>query len=227
MRTFDRSAYERSTYGPPYEKREAKGAPPIYDRRDFKGYDKRKYHREYIRPDYDFDVYRENLPPDCKERRYYEDEYDRRRGVRKEYPDEIFEGSFDRESRDSRGSHKSGREYFYERDKRSFDRESVESYESGRARRSFGSGEIYGSLDSRGEYRDRERHLPPEKSRTWRAGMRGRLDEYDLDSESDIAKKLPGDTRSLQRPSSGSRVRRSSGSSPWDGEGMFEPRKIL
>lgn len=223
-RPFDRNAYERNTYGPPYDKRDVKAAP-VYDRRDFKGYDKRKYHREYSRPDYDFDVYRDNLQSDVKDRRYYDDEYDRRRGVsgvRKEYPDEMFEASFDRESRDSRGSHKSGRDYFYEREKRSFDRESVESYESGRARRSFGSGEIYGSLDSRGEYRERERHVPPEKSRSWRKGMRSRPDdEYDMDSEGDVNRRLPGDTRSLQRPTSGPRPRRSSGSSPWDGEGKL------
>ncbi|EAT40004.1 AAEL008229-PA [Aedes aegypti] len=44
-RSFDRNAYERSTYGPPYEKREPKSLPP-YDRRDYKNYDKRKYYRE-------------------------------------------------------------------------------------------------------------------------------------------------------------------------------------
>lgn len=230
-RSFERSSYERSTYGPPYEKRDEKN----YDRRDYKSYDKRKYHREYCRPsDYDFDPYRDAAKlSGSKDRKlnYYENDYDRR-GVgppqqapvvrRNDYDDMMFDGTCDRESRDSRGSHKSQRGYSYERDRdrKSFDRESADSYESGRRRKSFGSQEMYGSLDSRGEYRDR--HLPAavEKTRSWRKGMRARPEEeYEQDSESEAGRRYSGDTKSVQRTAP-PRLRKSSGSSPWDGEGL-------
>ncbi|XP_052859807.1 protein disabled [Anopheles cruzii] len=176
-RSFDRNVYERSTYGPPYEKREPKSLPP-YDRREYKNYDKRKYYREREpsrgsgsggRSSYDYDP-------------YGGDGY----GRRSDY-DDGYERPGCRDSREAR-------EYFYERDRKSFDRESNESYDS-RERRSFGSGDLYGSLDSRAEYRererDRDRYLSLEKSRSLRRGMRNagsaRLDqELDQDSEGDL-----------------------------------------
>lgn len=236
-RSFERSSYERSTYGPPYEKRDEKN----YDRRDYKSYDKRKYHREYCRPsDYDFDPYRDSVKlSGSKDRKlnYYENDYDRRGGGggsggsqqapvvrRNDYDDMMFDATCDRESRDSRGSHKSARGYSYERDRdrKSFDRESADSYESGRRRKSFGSQEIYGSLDSRGEYRDRHLPVAVEKTRSWRKGMRSRPEEeYEQDSESEAGRRYSGDARSLHRTAP-ARLRKSSGSSPWDGEGLLD-----
>uniref|UniRef100_A0AAG5D718 PID domain-containing protein n=1 Tax=Anopheles atroparvus TaxID=41427 RepID=A0AAG5D718_ANOAO len=188
-RSFDRNAYERSTYGPPYEKREPKSLPPPagYDRRDYKaGYDKRKYYREREpsrggsggggggRSSYDYDSYGGG---------------DGGYGRRSDYDDGGGGGGggYERPSRDSRAA----REYFYERERKSFDRESNESYDS-RERRSFGgSGDLYGSLDSRAEYRERDRYLSLDKSRSLRRGMRNagsaRLDqELDQDSEGDL-----------------------------------------
>jgi len=157
-RPFDRRAYERSTYGPPYDKREHKSLP-LYERRDYKNFDKRKFYRdEYAHPDYDFDVYTKS--PESKERKAIYFDESNGGGVYEPRPreyDEMFSGSFERSSRDPKGSSaKSAREYYYER---SFDRESMDSYESGGGpgRRSFGSGEIYGSLESRGDYRDDKR----------------------------------------------------------------------
>lgn len=177
-RSFDRNAYERSTYGPPYEKREPKSLPP-YDRRDYKNYDKRKYYRERGRPNYDYDPYGEG--------------YDQRMMKGRMDYEEVYE----RGPRDSR----TAREYFYERDRKSFDRDSNESYE----RRSFGSGDIYGSLDSRGDYRDRDRYLSLDKSRSLRRGMRNagsaRLDDPDQDSDGEIVGGRRGDTNSLHRSS--------------------------
>ncbi|XP_065078494.1 protein disabled isoform X2 [Ochlerotatus camptorhynchus] len=177
-RSFDRNAYERSTYGPPYEKREPKSLPP-YDRRDYKNYDKRKYYRERGRPNYDYDHYGEG--------------YDQR--MMKGRMD--YEDVYERGPRDSRAA----REYFYERDRKSFDRDSNESYE----RRSFGSGDIYGSLDSRGDYRDRDRYLSLDKSRPLRRGMRNagsaRLDDPDQDSEGETVGGRRADTNSLHRSS--------------------------
>ncbi|XP_055601512.1 protein disabled isoform X2 [Uranotaenia lowii] len=178
-RSFDRNAYERSTYGPPYEKREPKSLPP-YDRRDYKNYDKRKYYRERGRPNYEYDPYGEGP-------------YDQR--MMKGRMD--YEDIYERGPRDSR----SAREYFYERERKSFDRESNESYE----RRSFGSGDIYGSLDSRGDYRERDRYLSLDKSRSLRRGMRNagsaRLDDLDQDSEGDLVGNRRGDSNSLHRSS--------------------------
>lgn len=52
--------------------------------------------------------------------------------------------------------------------------------------------------------------------------MRSRPDdEYDQDSDGELGRRVvPGETRSLQRPAPGPRVRKTSGSSPWDGEGI-------
>ncbi|XP_062544006.1 protein disabled isoform X2 [Armigeres subalbatus] len=177
-RSFDRNAYERSTYGPPYEKREPKSLPP-YDRRDYKNYDKRKYYRERARPNYDYDPYGEG--------------YDQRMMKGRIEYEEVYE----RGPRDSRAA----REYFYDRDRKSFDRDSNESYE----RRSFGSGDLYGSLDSRGDYRDRDRYLSLDKSRSLRRGLRNagsaRLDDPDQDSEGEMVGGRRGDTNSLHRSS--------------------------
>ncbi|XP_053684170.1 protein disabled [Sabethes cyaneus] len=177
-RSFDRNAYERSTYGPPYEKREPK-AMPQYDRRDYKNYDKRKYYRERGRPNYDYDPYDEG--------------YDQR--IMKGRVD--YEDIYERGPRDSRVA----RDYFYERDRKSFDRDSNDSYE----RRSFGSGDIYGSLDSRGDYRERERYLSLDKPRPLRRGMRNagsaRLDEPDLDSEGDLIGSRRGESGNIHRSS--------------------------
>lgn len=177
-RSFDRNAYERSTYGPPYEKREPKSLPQ-YDRRDYKNYDKRKYYRDRGRPNYDYDPYVEGYDPRMMKGRVdYEDVYERG-------------------PRDSRAA----REYFYERERKSFDRDSNESYE----RRSFGSGDIYGSLDSRGDYRERDRYLSLDKTRSLRRGVRNsgsaRLDDQEQDSEGDLMGVRRGDTNSLHRSS--------------------------
>lgn len=202
-RSFERSSYERSTYGPPYEKRES------YDcRKDYKIYDKKKYYRDYDRPSYDrdFDEY-----GDSDRKGAYYDDYDQRSKSRKDYDE--FEPGF------KRGGQRSSKEYFYKVDKRSFDRESGESYDSaGRRRKSFGSGDMYGSADSREDFR--ERYTSAEKIRGMRKGPKQRSnEEYEQDSEGDVVlRRGPGDTRSLQRPAL-SRPRKSSGSSPWDGEG--------
>ncbi|XP_055620361.1 protein disabled isoform X2 [Toxorhynchites rutilus septentrionalis] len=177
-RSFDRNAYERSTYGPPYEKREPKSMP-AYDRRDYKNYDKRKYYRERSRPNYEYDPYSEG--------------YDQR--MMKGRVD--YEDVYERAPRDSRAP----REYFYERERKSFDRDSNESYD----RRSLGSGDLYGSLDSRGDYRERDRYLSLDKSRSLRRGVRNsgsaRLDDPDHDSEGDLIGGRRGDTNSLHRSS--------------------------
>ncbi|XP_035910047.1 protein disabled isoform X1 [Anopheles stephensi] len=175
-RSFDRNAYERSTYGPPYEKREPKSLPPAYDRRDYKGYDKRKYYRER-EPSRGGSGGRYDYEPYGGEAGYG--------GRRADYDDGMYEP---RPGRDARAA----REYFYERERKSFDRESNESYDSReRQQRSFGSGDIYGSLDSRTEYRERDRYLSLDKSRSLRRGLRNagsaRLDqELDQDSEGDL-----------------------------------------
>ncbi|XP_055915340.1 protein disabled isoform X2 [Eupeodes corollae] len=228
-RSFDRGSYERTTYGPPvYDKREHKIPPShlTYDRRDYKGYDKRKYYREYMRPNYDFEPYGES--PDTKDRKmplYYGDgSFEKIKPTRRDY-ENIYEENFGSGPR----SYKS-RDYIYERDRKSFDRDSVESYESSsRRRKSFGSGDVYGSLESREEFR--ERYMGgPEKTRSLRKGMKMRLpagsgivpgDDYDQDSEPEVQSRRVGqiDSRSLQRPTQGpQRMRKSSGSSPWDGE---------
>lgn len=178
-RSFERG-YERSTYGPPYEKREPKSLPH-YDRRDYKSYDKRKFYRDCGRPgDYDYDPYM--------------DPYEGRGKLRKDY-DEVYDGVFERGTRERRGS----RDYFNDRDRKSFD--SNESYESaGRGHRSFGSGEIYGSFEGRGDYRDRDRYnMSLDKNRIRRQQFRPKPEE-EQDSDSDInGKRL--NTGSLQRSS--------------------------
>ena len=181
-RSFDRNAYERSTYGPPYEKREPKSFP-YEGRRDFKNYDKRsKYYRrnEY---DYEYDPYDAPPPPPMGVNRK----------SRKEF-EEYESGAFERGTRESR----SAREYFYHGDRKSFD--SNESYDSGpRANRSLGSGEIPGNY---GEYRDRERYV----SRSLRRGPRSRAeDEQNSEEEGAPPRRPSGETGSLQRPSGGSR----------------------
>lgn len=218
-RSFERASYERSTYGPPYEKRDPKSNAYALERHGagsgsgYKGYDKRKYYREYARPGYEIGEYDD-----------YDQQQQRAKTGRKEY-DDMYESmpSFGMRSL------KSAKEFYYERDKRSFDRESTESFDSvGRRRKSFGSGDMYGSLDSRGrgggagtggggDYRDR--YMSNERKRSLRKlnkTQRSNEEEYEQDSDSEI-RRGTADTRSLQR--SGSRPRKSSGSSPWDGEG--------
>lgn len=202
VRSFERASYERSTYGPPYEKRDPKAHQYASERHGgYKGYDKRKYYREYARPGYEIDEYDD-----------YEQQQQRIKAGRKEY-DDMYESmpSFGMRSL------KSAKEFYYERDKRSFDRESGESFDSvGRRRKSFGSGDMYGSLDNRGrgagDYREHKRSL-----RKLNKTQRSNEEEYEQDSDSEVRRGAV-DTRSLQR--SGSRPRKSSGSSPWDGEGM-------
>lgn len=184
----------------------------FYDRR---GYDKRKFYRdrEYSgrtpTSNYDFESYSESYDKmSTKGRRDYENVYDE----------------------DFRGYGKSRPDYFYEG--KSFDRESNESFESaGRRRRSFGSGDVYGSLESREDFRDR---YTGEKARSLRKGMKfrsGASCEFEQDSENEvhIGRRAPIslDSRSLQRPVSGSRIRKSSGSSPWDVAEGRKAKKIL
>lgn len=193
-RSFDRCSYERSTYGPPYEKRDLKSMPYSSDRHLYKGYDKRKYYekRDYGRP-YEVDDY---------------GNYEQR--ARKGYADDGYENSSNFSSRS-----KTAKDYFYEREKHSFDRDSTESFESsGRRRKSFGSGgDMCGSLNYRERYSsaDRKRSL-----RKANKNQRSNEEEYEPDSDADtsVHRLPPTETRSLQR-----RPRKSSGSSPWDGEG--------
>lgn len=209
-RSFERSAYERSSYGPPAPLYDKRGQPLPRDReRERSKYREREY-RDYARPGYEFE---------------YENVYDERRSPMgmgyKSRPDYIYE----RDSRD--------RERERERERKSFDHESVESFESSsRRRRSFGSGgDVYGSLDSRDEYRERDRELKTRSLRkpaTSSAKLRVTGDiDYEQDSEQDFQRQ-----RSLQRPSqlgaevvpgAPQRLRKSSGSSPWDGEGKSRP----
>jgi disabled homolog 2 len=177
--SFDRSAYERSTYGPPYEKREPKSLT-VYDRRGGSssvGYDRRKYYRGG-RSGHDYE---------------YDDPYSEAGGrghrrtsggkLRKDYDDE-YEAHYGGSG--SRSDLSRGRDYFYERDKRSFDRESNESYESGvggRRRKSFGSGDVYV---------DRYPAPPHPDTRSLRRGVSGRNNlrkqhpDDTQDSESDV-----------------------------------------
>lgn len=139
--------------------------------------------------------------------RPYEDDYDEYDRRRKEYADGMYENAY-------MPSGKVSKDYFYEREKRSFDRDSTESFDSnGRRRKSFGSGgDVYNNLDYRERYSsaDRKRSL-----RKANKNQRSNEDEYEQDSEGDAAvHRVPTETRSLQR-----RPRKSSGSSPWDGEG--------
>ncbi|XP_060652895.1 protein disabled [Drosophila nasuta] len=205
-RSFERSAYERSSYGPPAPMYDKRGQPLPRDRereRERSKYREREYReRNYERPGYDFD---------------YENVYDERRSPMgyKARPEYLYERDRDRERE-------------RERERKSFDRESVESFESSsRRRRSFGSGgDVYGSLDSRDDYRERDRELKTRSLRkpaTSSAKLRVTGDiDYEQDSEQDFQRQ-----RSLQRPSqlggdvvpgAPQRLRKSSGSSPWDGE---------
>lgn len=203
-RPFDRSYYDRSSFGP----RDPKNIAYSSERYSYRGgYDKRKYYgRDYGRPGYD-DEY---------------DEYEMRAKGRKNYND-MYESS---PAFGSMRAHKPApKDYYYERsDKRSFDRESLESYDSaGRRRRSFGSGDMYGSLDSRGRIADaKERYMSAERKRSLRKtkkAQRSNEEEYDPDSDGEESVRRQPDTRSLQR--TGARPRKSSGSSPWDGEGKL------
>ncbi|XP_039967252.1 protein disabled [Bactrocera tryoni] len=249
-RAFERSAYERTTYGPPVYDKRGVALPPnassSYDRRS--GYDKRsKYYRDYARPNYDFDDYGDSPheryrdagsfeKPKVGRRSDYENIYDEGRSP--------MSGIIGSSGGGSSGYKTRGGDYMYDRERKSFDRESVESFESAtRRRRSFGSGDVYGSMESHEEFRER---YGPEKTRSLRKGMKLRATgdiEYEQDSENDFHQRtrMSGggssvnvpDTRSLQRPSqlissnTGStmsmgpgqpRARKSSGSSPWDGE---------
>ncbi|BFF98948.1 protein disabled [Drosophila madeirensis] len=240
-RSFERSAYERSSYGPPMYADKRGGQPPQL-RSKYRGERERdrdrerereREYRDYARPSYDFD---------------YENVYElEQRGGRSPM---AYKTS-------GRGA--AAGDYLYERererdrDRKSFDRESLESFESAtRRRRSFGSGnDVYGSLDSRDEYRggvDRERGDRGEREReqmktrslrkpTTTSGklrISGDID-YEQDSEQDFQQRAS--VRSLQRPSQlgggdavlpiggagcvgggSQRLRKSSGSSPWDGE---------
>lgn len=186
---------------------------------------------------YDFDGYGEPPSQERRARRDYENIYD----VDSRSPMGVGYGSKSRAG-----------EYMYERDRKSFDRESVESFDSAtRRRRSFGSGDVYGSLESREEFRERYIGIgsldPKETTRSLRKGglkSRNAPAEIDYEHDSDvndfqhqrssggsIMRGAPLETRSLQRPNQlGSvgniggvgiqqRVRKSSGSSPWDGDG--------
>ncbi|XP_055322685.1 protein disabled isoform X6 [Sitodiplosis mosellana] len=193
-RSFDRCSYERSTYGPPYEKRDLKSMPYSSDRHLYKGYDKRKYMRDYGRP-YDMDDYGS-----------YEQQM---KHSRKGYVDEVYENTSNFSMRS-----KVPKDYFYEREKHSFDRDSTESFESnGRRRKSFGSGG-----DMCGGFNYRERYSSADRKRSMRKSnknQRSNEEDYEQDSDGDAAihRLPPTETRSLQR-----RPRKSSGSSPWDGE---------
>lgn len=226
-RQFERSSYERSTYGPPYEKREPQPTSlPPYDRKDYKSYEKRKYYRDYPRSvGYDYDGYGDE---EKSAKKYYDDyEQQPRTKGRREY-DDVYEAGFSRADSGSGRSHKTSKDYFYEREKRSFDRESNESFDSaGRRRKSYGSGDMYGSLDSREEFR--ERYGAAEKNRSLRKTAKPQRsnEEYEQDSDGEIvpvarSRVVPGDSRSLQRPTQVMRPRKSSGSSPWDGEGNYK-----
>lgn len=183
-RSFERCSYERSTYGPPYEKRDQKSLPYTYDRYIYKGYDKRKYY-QYGRP-YDVDDY---------------DDYENDRMKRKEYMDDVYHDNA------SNFSGRSGAKMT--KDKRSFDRDSTESFDSnGRRRKSFGSGNMdaYNSLDYKTRYSSAERKRALRKSTK---NPRSNEEEYEQDSDAEGSTHRTPDTRSLQR-----RPRKNSGSSP-------------
>ncbi|XP_033238078.1 protein disabled isoform X2 [Drosophila pseudoobscura] len=244
-RSFERSAYERSSYGPPmYADKRGGQQQQQQLRSKYRGERERdrdrerereREYRDYARPSYDFD---------------YENVYEEQRGGRSPM------------AYKSSGRGGGGGDYLYERererdrdrDRKSFDRESLESFESAtRRRRSFGSGnDVYGSLDSRDEYRggvDRERDrgerdreqmktrsLRKPTTTSGKLRISGDID-YEQDSEQDFQQRERASVRSLQRPSQlgadvvlpigggggggvggSQRLRKSSGSSPWDGE---------
>lgn len=222
-RSFERSSYNRSTYGPPYEKRDLKASAVPYSRdRNYKDYDNRRYYREYTRPGFELEQYAE-LPSDVnKERKmnYYENFEQRAKGARKEY-DDPYDDAF------GIRAHTAPKDFFYDREKCSFDRESIESYDSnGRRRKSFGSCEMYGSLDSRGREEFRERYTSADRKRSMRRAnknQRSNEEDYEQDSEGEgVMRRVPSDNKSLQRAAQSGRPRKSSGSSPWDGDGTYE-----
>ncbi|XP_075163994.1 DAB adaptor protein isoform X2 [Haematobia irritans] len=254
-RSFDRSAYERTTYGPPiYDKRGVGPALPpttAYDRRSGGGsgsigYDKRsKYYRG-----------EPGVRAPNSEHIYSLDDFDEMLASTGKIPPHLAamyeEMKADCCSPQMGGHRQRGPDYMYERDRQSFDRESLESYEGShvpqrRRRRSYDSGGMpsdpYGSCDSRDDYSRDRGFMTAEKSRSLRKSLKslrvsGDID-YDQDSEKEYhyrEQRGRCDTRSLQRPSqlstqgssvgigavntlgSQTRVRKSSGSSPWDGE---------
>lgn len=192
-RSFDRSSYERSTYGPPYEKRDHKSLNNQEMRREYmkSHYEKRKFFMDYNRPDYDYGR--------------YDDEFERGK-MRKDDSDEMYD--------------ERGRKLEYG-DRKSFDGESVESYESmgGRGSANDDGDDMYGSMDSREDFRDRY-HM------AYRSGAsrshRGRAsDEYDMESETESTRR-PGSSYSDMRGNTRQyreKPRKGSGSSPWDSEG--------
>lgn len=186
QRHFDRTTL-RSTYGPPYDKREPKSLP--YDRRAVPHDKRSKYYRPGRgggEPPYDYDPY--DVPPSAP------------RGKSRKDFDDYEAGAFERGSRESR----SAREFFYGRAERgSFD--SNESYESGRGHR-MGSGELYGSFESRsGDYRERERYFAAAQGRVRRAHRsRGELDDDSEDSAHN-SRRFTESTGSLQRQGGGVR----------------------
>lgn len=145
---FERNAYERSTYGPPYmiDKREPKNFS--YDRRS--GFDKRSKYYRYNRPEYDYDPYDVPLAQSRNVNK-----------SRKEYDDYEPSVAFERGSRENR----SAREYFFDRDRRSFD--SNDSYDSSSHVHRMGSGDIYHD-----NYRDRYA-----ATKMQRRGQRSRMDD--------------------------------------------------
>lgn len=169
-KSFERCSYERSTYGPPYEKRDLKSLPYTYDRYAYKGYDKRKYYH-YNRP-YEMDDY---------------EDYDERM-KRKDYIDDMYESSSNFGMRFGKIT----------KDKRSFDRDSTESFDSnGRRRKSFGSGgDMYNSLDYRDRYSSADRKRSLRKSNK---NQRSNEEEYEQDSDVEGAVHRPTETRSMQR----------------------------
>lgn len=104
-RTFERSAYERSTYGPPFDKRDQQMM------KNYRNYEKRKFYANYGRKNYsEFDDFGEG-----------------KKGSEPSF--DTSPSTFNRSS--SRDRSKPGREYFHQRERKSFDRDSNESYESG------------------------------------------------------------------------------------------------
>ncbi|XP_005182350.1 protein disabled isoform X3 [Musca domestica] len=260
-RSFDRSAYERTTYGPPiYDKRGV--GPPLsstssYDRRSAGvsggpgiGYDKRsgKYYRG-----------EPSTRTSNAERIYSLDDFDEMLAATGKIPPHLaamyeeMKAACCSPQMMVGGHRQRSSDYMYERDRKSFDRESLESYDGSnvpqrRRRRSYDSGGMpsdpYGSCDSRDDYHRERHYMTAEKSRSLRKSLKSLRVTGDIDYEQDSEKeyhyrdqRTRCDTRSLQRPSqlstqggsvlpggttgplgSQSRIRKSSGSSPWDGE---------
>lgn len=269
-RSFDRSAYERTTYGPPiYDKRGV--GPPLsstssYDRRSAGvsggpgiGYDKRsgKYYRG-----------EPSTRTSNAERIYSLDDFDEMLAATGKIPPHLaamyeeMKAACCSPQMMVGGHRQRSSDYMYERDRKSFDRESLESYDGSnvpqrRRRRSYDSGGMpsdpYGSCDSRDDYHRERHYMTTEKSRSLRKSLKSLRVTGDIDYEQDSEKeyhyrdqRTRCDTRSLQRPSqlstqggsvlpggttgplgSQSRIRKSSGSSPWDGEGKKTRYKLV